>query len=939
MSVTGVRDYAIVLLDAAGRVVGWNADAEGVKGYRAEEIMGRSFAVFYPPEDVALGEPARHLADAAAAGHVEYQGWRVRRDGSQFWADVVLTAFLDDAGVPSGYGKVTRDATARRNAEEALRDIAERHRLLLESTGGVAIVLLDRTGRVTGWDAAAERLKGYTSDEIVGRSFAVFYPPEEVQLGEPARHLADAAAVGQVKYEGWRMRKDGSRFWADVVLTALLDDAGALRGFGKVTGDATARRNAEQALRDTEDRHRLLVDNTRNFAVVLLGRTGEVVGWNAGAERIKGYAAQEIIGRSFVAFYPPEDVEHGEPARHLADAAAAGHAEYQGWRIRKDGSRFWADVVLTALFDDAGALRGFGKVTRDATERRDADQALRDSEERYRLLVDRVRDLAIVLLDEVGRVAGWNVGAERILGFTSEEVVGHSFAVFYPPEEVERGEPARHLAQAGAVGHAEYEGWRIRKDGSRFCATVVVDGVYDDRGALRGFRTATRDISERKALEAQLAQQALHDPLTGLANRTLLNERLEHALLKLRRHPGSLTLLFLDLDQFKLINDSLGHEAGDELLIQTGNLLRAAVRPEDTVARLGGDEFVVLCENAGDQDDVEAVARRVTDAVRVPVRLRGQDVFISASVGVVAARDGSSAEQMLRDADTAMYQAKTAGSGRYTLFDEATRAGISDRLQLSSDLHRALERDELRASYQPLVDLRTGDILGAEALLRWEHPHRGLLSPGAFLGVAEDVGVIVDFDAWILGTACQDTADWRRRLGRPIGVWVNLSGRSLADPALPDTIADALDRSGLEPGSLTLEITEGPLMRDASFTVGTLTALRELGVLLAIDDFGTGYSSLAYLQKFPVQALKVDMTFVAELDAVPGKADSNAAIIDAIVTLAAGLNLRTIAEGIETRGQLAAVTALGCDIGQGFLLGRPTAREDIGEPPPALTGR
>ena len=310
----------------------------------------------------------------------------------------------------------------------------------------------------------------------------------------------------------------------------------------------------------------------------------------------------------------------------------------------------------------------------------------------------------------------------------------------------------------------------------------------------------------------------------------------------------------------------------------------------------------------------------MTAALNVPVTLRDREVYLSASIGVVSDDGRRSARDFVRDADAAMYRAKEQGGGRYAVLD-GTGAAVGDRLQVATELHRALERDELRAWYQPLSDLHTGEVLASEALIRWDHPTRGLLAPGAFLDVAEDVGTIVDFDAWMLGTACADTVERGRRLGRPVGVWVNLSGRSLADASLPRAVTRALTRSGLDAGLLTLEITEGALMRDAAATVRTLEALRELGVRLAIDDFGTGYSSLAYLQRFPVHALKVDRSFVAGLELADR--DESTAIVRAIVSLAQALELRTVAEGIETEGQLAAVAELGCDMGQGFLLGRP----------------
>ena len=353
----------------------------------------------------------------------------------------------------------------------------------------------------------------------------------------------------------------------------------------------------------------------------------------------------------------------------------------------------------------------------------------------------------------------------------------------------------------------------------------------------------------------------------------------------------------------------------------------------------------MLCADLGGDGDVEALARRVTEALNVPITLRGREVFLSASVGVVTASEPRPAADLLRDADVAMYQAKEQGRGRYTLLDDAARAGLSDRLQLSSELRRALERDELRTAYQPLVDLATGQVVAAEALLRWQHPERGTLLPGAFLSLAHEVGAQLAFDRWVLQQACRDAGGWGSLLQRPLGVWVNLSSHSLADPGLPGTVRTALAEADLDPQLLTLEITEGALMRDAASTVRALQALRALGVRLAVDDFGTGYSSLAYLQQFPVHTLKVDRSFVgrlddgrlddgrlddrmAEDDATEG-ARASGAIVRAVVSLATGLQLSTVAEGIETPGQLSAARALGCGLGQGFFLGRPASASEV----------
>ncbi len=579
------------------------------------------------------------------------------------------------------------------------------------------------------------------------------------------------------------------------------------------------------------------------------------------------------------------------------------------------------DLALLSLLADSACTA----VERTCTAEREqsATSALLVSEQRARAVLETAVD-AILTIDRRGRVVSMNPSAERMFGWRSAEVLGRNISMLMPaPYEAEHD---GYLDRYGRTGERRIIGIGRevvgqRRDGTTFPLELAVSEVGSDTGLFTG---VLRDVTERRQFEARLAAQALHDPLTGLANRTLLREHLDAGLLRLDRRPGLLALLFLDLDRFKLVNDELGHEAGDELLVHVARLLRTVVRDEDLVARLGGDEFVVLCTDLADQDAAETLAGRITETLHVPVRLREQEVFVSASVGVVTTSGGQTTSELLRDADAAMYQAKDQGRGRYSLLDAATRAEMSDRAQLGNDLQRVLERDELLTHYQPLVDLRTGDVVGTEALVRWDHPVRGRLAPGAFLGLAAELRLLGDLDAWVLRTACGQTAQWARELGRPVGVWVNLSSQSLGDPRLPGRVADALQGSQLPPQLLTLEITEDAVMQDAARTVHLLHDLRRLGVQLAVDDFGTGYSSLSYLQQFPVQALKIDRSFVGRLD--DGRMDRDGGsrtITRAVVNLASGLRLRTVAEGVETAGQLAAAAELGCDLGQGWFLGRP----------------
>jgi diguanylate cyclase (GGDEF)-like protein/PAS domain S-box-containing protein len=554
--------------------------------------------------------------------------------------------------------------------------------------------------------------------------------------------------------------------------------------------------------------------------------------------------------------------------------------------------------------------------------------ALGASERHAHAVLDTAVD-AILTIDDRGTIQSANRATEEMFGYRQQDLVGQNIRMLMP--DPYRRHHDAHLERFRRTGERRIigSGREVagqRRSGEVFPVEVAVSEVGSDPPLFTG---VLRDITDRKRLESQLVHQSLHDPLTGLANRALLIQRLDHAAARLARRPGLLALLFIDLDRFKLVNDTLGHDAGDELLKESALRLRDAVRPEDLVARLGGDEFVVLCEDLNEVADAEALATRLVRTLNVPVRLRGREIFVSASVGVVTDDGHRTATEILGDADSAMYRAKEAGRGRYSLLDEKTRASANDRLQLGSDLHHAIEREETRACYQPLVDLRTGAVVAAEALLRWEHPRRGTLAPHAFLDLATELGLIADLDSWMMLTSCHQAAEWTAKLRRPVGVWVNLSSSSLADRRLPHTVTHALEESGLEPPLLTLEITEGGLMQDAADTIRALTTLRGLGVRLAVDDFGTGYSSLSYLQRFPVHSLKVDRSFVECLDQEPEVAMDSAALIAAIVNLASALGMQTVAEGIETPEQLTAVTALGCDVGQGYFLGRPTRQENI----------
>jgi PAS domain S-box-containing protein len=410
-------------------------------------------------------------------------------------------------------------------------------RRTLESITDYAIFLLDPQGHVATWSLGAQRIKGYSREEIIGKHFSVFYPQAEIDRGWPQRELREAERVGRFEDEGWRVRRDGSLFWASVVITAIKDDDGKLLAFSKVTRDLTDRMINEERLRSSEERFRMLVENVQDYAIFLLTPEGHVATWNVGAQRIKGYAASEIIGKHFSIFYTPESIATGWPQRELQEATRLGRFEDEGWRLRKDGSRFWANVVITALFDAMGELRGFSKITQDLTERRAHEERVRQSEERFRLLLEGIEDYAIFLLDPEGRVTSWNTGAQKMTGWTAAEIVGHSFERFFTSEDLENGAPAAELRNAVLNRRSEQRGWRLHKDGRRFWADSVVTSLHDTEGRLRGFSKVVRDLSEKKRIET-LEEQGRH--LTEFL--AMLAHELRNPLAPIRNAVGILAL-------------------------------------------------------------------------------------------------------------------------------------------------------------------------------------------------------------------------------------------------------------------------------------------------------------------------------------------------------------------------------------------------------------
>ncbi|MCU1358878.1 MAG: hypothetical protein JWN99_167, partial [Ilumatobacteraceae bacterium] len=805
-------------------------------------------------------------------------------------------------------------------------EAAQRELSALVRSSGDAIFGVTTDGFVTSWNPAAERLFGYTAGEIIGQPVSLIAPESAVEEQAAIRRRLSSGSHHEL-LETTRRRKDGSLVEVLVTASTTSDDTGEMVGLSVIAQDITERLAAQRAVvatgRRLSEAQRVAHLGSYEFDVASGHST-----WSDEYYRILGLDPSTRARRSlFMSMVHPDDLERTAAAwLGAVDGGLAFDIELR--IIRTDSIERSMRVRGVAEQGVDGRVVKVSGTMMDDTERVVADLVRRAAETRFEIGFEQSA-LGAVITDLDGLPIRVNSAVCAILGRTEDELIGRRWTEYSHPDEVPLGQAV--LARM-AAGHDVYQDERryILPDGSIVWAATHVTMVRDEAGAPQYVFVQLQDITGRKRMEAEIAHQALHDPLTGLPNRVLLIDRLVHGLAGSRRRGSQLGVMFLDVDHFKVVNDSMGHNSGDDLLRHAADCIAGAIRPGDTVARFGGDEFVVVCDDVSALE-TEQIAERVLQALAQPWYIGNQEMNVSASLGVAIADQDATPDSLLRDSDAAMYRAKERGRGRVELFDETLRSKAEHRLATASALHRALERSEFTVHYQPVIDLSTGVMVSAEALLRWDHPGRGRITPDEFIPLAEETGLIVPIGAWLLDHVCGQLVQWQR-MQAAIGtdrmsIAVNVSVRQMLAPDIAGLVSEVLSRTGLDPGDLCLELTESVFMEDAEYFGRTLAGLKQIGVDLAIDDFGTGYSSLSYLKQFPVDAVKVDRAFVDGL----GSDAHDTALVAAIVAMAGALDLQVTAEGVETRDQLLGLERLGVPRAQGFYLAKPMSADDLTE--------
>jgi diguanylate cyclase (GGDEF)-like protein/PAS domain S-box-containing protein len=900
----------IYMVGADGRFLDANQRGCAVLGYTHEEL--RRLSIW----DVAhmfggVADWGRFCADRSVQD-TTVETRHNRKDGTDF--PVRVRVYVSQTAGQPVYIGVATDMTEQEALAESVREGERFYQHVIDSTVD-GFFMVDQRQTFTDVNDRMCELFGYMREDFIGRQSLDFVTEES-----KAKLLAQIGHIGDTEHRRYQilgLRKDGSTVPVLINTTTHRNGRGEVVGsFGFAT-DLTPIVAAQRAVAESERELRAILDNLQDtyYRTDLAGRLVRV---SPSVQQLLGFAPDDVLGKHMADFYNnPAERETFLSALRAGGGRVNGHESHLRHR---DGHDVWVMTNAHTLYDVTGQPIGLEGTTRDITERRRAEEQIRLAAKVFENIGE-----GVMVTDAENRIVSVNPAFTLVTGYEAAEVVGRRPAMLSSG----RHDVEFYETMWGSLtrdGRWRGEIWNRRKSGEIYPEWLSIACVRDAHGKLMHHVAVFSDITDDKRAEERIDFLAHHDPLTELPNRLLFKDRFERAMAHGLRADARTALLFVDLDRFKAVNDSLGHPVGDALLRDAARRLEACVRETDTVCRQGGDEFLVVLTDVKENEAVARIAEKMLAALTQVFKIETHEVMISCSVGIaIGPDDGKDFETLLRKADTAMYHAKDDGRNTFRFYDERMNVDSHERMELRQRIHRGLERDEFQLYYQPLVDLQSGRIVGAEALLRWLCPERGLIAPAHFIPIAEESGLIVPLGEWVLHEACRELKAWHL-LGHPhLSMAVNLSAIQFRRGGLEDSLRLALERTGVPASALELELTESILLHEADQALAVIQRLKGMGVRLAIDDFGTGYSSLAYLKRLAVDKLKIDQSFVRDM----AHDSDDAAIVRAIIQMAKSLNLSVLAEGVETAQVAEGLRQLECDLVQGFHFGRPVTSEEF----------
>lgn len=906
--------FAIVATDLAGNITQWNKGAEKLYEYSKEEALGQYIGLLYLEDNLHFLEN-RIIPPLQARGKLELEVDLKRKSGEIFTTYLYLWILHNEEQQPIGMVGYSVDISERVKAE---RESSERKQYLegMLKAAPDAVVTLNTETKIVDWNQGAEKLFGYSKEEALGRNIDDLITDKKFyrQAEELTKHVSSGKVLPPMEVE--RYKKDGTPVQAILSASSILIND-ELVGSVAIYTNITEQKTAEQALKESEERYRSLFENSPQ-GIITVDLKGKVTSCNSTFVKLTGYTKEETIGIHFSKI--PGVIKNDLSTfialfTELMKGNIPEDLEFQ-WQHKNGEIR--TGKVFANMIKQNGKLKEVQAIVQDITESRMAEEALRESEEKFRMVATHSLPV-IFIIDKDGIFTLSEGKGLEVLGLEPGQVVGASAFEMYKDfpdviEGLERALNGEQLQQITEVGDLYFN--------------TLYSPIKNAKGEIVSVLGMSVDVTEQKKNEDNLKFLATHDPLTQIPNRVLFNDRLNQAIKRADRNETKLGVLFLDLDGFKAVNDAFGHAAGDILLSEIAGRIKNGLRKNDTVARIGGDEFLVLVEDIKQSSDITTITQKILSEISRPVLLEEQEIFITGSIGIsLYPEDAAEASLLIRSANTAMYRAKSKGQNIYEYFSMDMAVRALERITLLSDLRRSMESEDFTIHYQPQIDLETNKATGFEALVRWLHPAQGLLMPGRFIDLAEETGLMIPLDRWIIQKACQQAAKWVEEGCQDLRLCVNLSKKQLLQDDLIEFFQQVLDSTKIVPGMLELELTEKIVFQaDRKFLL-MLEKLKELGMRISIDDFGIGYTSLGQLTQLPLDMLKIDKSFAKKVT----QNEKDIAVLAGILNIARNLDIEVIAEGIETEEQLAIYRDNGCRLIQGYYFSKPVPPEKLGQ--------